>query len=291
MQFSPISARLARISNSELPSGSTAPAAAQTAAPSDDFVKAPAAPNAAKVKNFKNKPWTKLTGSIMVRERRMGIGGEAPPGGPFLVLDKPIFVNGRKVTEVRVNAEDLKSGAKVTLNGRLNERKWGGVETKGGKYVELSGVTNLTKGEPTYDGKTFKDKSGNALDVLTYSKPQMWDGPAELFILDRAAGKAWLGFSGGMLPPQVNPFHGINGAKKIKSATAKDQAEVLWTNGKPVDAKSGKALELIGEQVPPAGTADMFSTGWYLNEDTKKIYAFVSGGFAGFVNRMSEVIK
>ena len=291
MQFSPISARLTRVSNPELPPSSTAQAGAPSAAPSDNFVKGANAPAAAKAKSFKNNDWTKLSGSIMIREAMMGIGGEAPPAGPFLMLDKPIYLNGRKVTEVRVSGDELKRGQKVTLNGRLNEKKWGGVETKGGKYVELSGVTNLSKGEPSYDGETFKDKNGNALDVLAYSKPQMWDAPAQLFILDRAAGKAWLGSIGGMAPPNMNPFHGINGSKKIKSATAKDQAEVKWVDGKPTDAKTGKALELVGEQLPPANSADMFSTGWYMNEDTKKIYAFVSGGFAGFVNRMSEVIK
>lgn len=283
-----------RFLNRVLPDVAT-PAApkAQAAADADVFVgqkQAVSAEKKAKTK-FKDGDWTKLSGEILIREAMMGIGGEVPPAGAFLVLDKPITLNGKKVTELHLQGGDFKKGMKLVLNGQLKERSWGGVETKGGKYAELSGLSNVSKGEPTYDGKVFKNEQGEKLQVLSYNRPLIMDAPAQIFVLDQAKGKAFLGSRGGFIPPWVNPFHGFSGTAKIKTATDKDRAEVVFKNGQPVDAKTGNALTLVGQSGQPAGTADGMTTSWYMDADTNKLYSFQTGGIAGFVNRMAQVIK
>lgn len=89
----------------------------------------------------------------------------------------------------------------------MNERKWGGVETKGGKYVELSGVSNLTKGEPAFDGKGNFTNARRSAQRLSYNRPLIMDAPAQIFVIDGK--RAWLGSMGGFMPPWMNSFHGF----------------------------------------------------------------------------------
>ncbi|MCB9652696.1 MAG: hypothetical protein H6729_01000 [Deltaproteobacteria bacterium] len=76
-----------------------------------------------------------LSGTIDNR-RLFGIGGEAPPSGSYLVLSQPTKFNGRTVMEVKLPSEHAQ-GASVTVQGKIAERSWGGVETRGGTVFEL----------------------------------------------------------------------------------------------------------------------------------------------------------
>lgn len=248
------------------------------------------APGAKKPKKFKDNDWTTLSGSIMIMERTVGIGGETPPAGFFLMLDKPITLNGKKVSMVRVPSEGLRRGEKVTLHGRLNERKWGGVETKGGKYVELSGVSNVSKGEPKFDGKGhFLNAKGEVLERLSYNRPLIMDAPAQIFVID--GDKAWLGSMGGFIPPWMNSFHGFSGSAKVVDATDADRDAVKTDGDKLVNAKSGKALEKISfDQDTGPSFPDKMSSDWYFDEETNKAYKVLNGGIAGFRNFVTQVI-
>ena len=289
MLTTPLSLRLTRLASApvEAQSGSTAQAPAEQV---DTFTGASVHAVKAKAKTkFKDNDWTKLSGTIMNREAVRGIGGEVPPAGSFLMLDKPITLNGKKVTEVHLT-DTFKKGLNVVLNGRLNARKWGGVETKGGTYAELSGLSNLSKGEPAFNGKEFVDASGTKLQRLSYNRPLIMDAPAQIFVLDRKKGKAFIGAMGGFIPPWINSFHGFRASAAIKSATAADRAAVKEVGGRLVNAKSGKALELIGTS-GGGNFPDAMSTSWYMDAESKKLYAFLNGGIAGFQNHMSEVVK
>ena len=73
--------------------------------------------------------------------------------------------------------------------------------------------------------------------------------------------------------------------------TDENRAEVVFNReGNPVLARTDVELLKVGEEQAPPGTADMFSHAWYFDDSTETVYTFVSGGIAGFVNRMESVI-
>jgi hypothetical protein len=234
-----------------------------------------------------------LSGKIENRSL-VGIGGEAPPSGSYLVLDKPISVDGQPVKELFVQRwPELTDGAQVKLNGRLDKGTWGGVETPESSYFALSGVSNLTAGEPKFDGKFFTDSAGKQLSVLSYNRPLIMDAPAQIFVLDQGNDRAHLGSMGGFIPPYMNPFHGFSGSVAIENPTQADRDGVIQGPlGEPISAATGKKLVLVGEEgnnVVPF--PDMMSHRWYMDEDKKEIYRLDSGGIAGFISHMSQVIR
>lgn len=233
-----------------------------------------------------------LSGKIQNREN-VAIGGEAAPSGAWLVLDTPAKIGGKAVKELFVQSWDDKfsNGAKATLNGRVDENTYGGVETPKKTYFQLSGVTNPAAGEPTFDGKDFKNAQGDKLEVLHYNRPLIMDAPAKIFVLDPQNGKAFIGSMGGFIPPEFNPFHGLSGSAKIDEATDADRGKVKFNQqGEAISVATGKKLALIGEREAP-NHPDAMGARWFLDEDKNTVYQFVSGGIAGFNNRMTSVIK
>jgi hypothetical protein len=232
-----------------------------------------------------------LSGKIENRDI-MGIGGEAPPSGSYLVLDKPIRVANKVIKEVFLHGEELKSGSHARLHGRIDERSWGGVETKGASYIALSGVTNEAKGEPRalVDGR-FVTKKNETLEVLSYNRPMMYDAPARVFVL--AGDKAFLGGRGGHIPPQMNPFHGFSGSAKIEGATAADQKALKFDADGIPHNKAGEALVRISPESDPGAPVypDMMSQVWYFDDTNNKAYRVDNGGIAGFNNVVSATIE
>lgn len=230
-----------------------------------------------------------LSGKIENRSL-FGIGGEAPPSGSYLVLDQPIQVNGKRVTEVFISGPDFQEGERVTLNGRIDVRSFGGVEVREGRYVALSGVSNVGAGEPRFDGRNFLDPEGRQLQVLSYLNPMIADVPSTIIAL--GDGKAFVGRMGGFIPPDVNPFHGFYGTAKIASPTRADRAAVKFVDDEPVSAATGeKLVQISREESEQPPYPDMMTTTWYLDPAKKTAYAFANGGIAGFRNHLTSVIR
>ncbi len=244
-----------------------------------------------KVGGFPIGTYTQISGKIEDRQL-VGIGGEAPPSGHWLVLDTPITVASRKVSELFVGRANVKDGAQVKLNGRLDSGSYGGVETPRSNFVQLSGVSNVGAGEPTYDGQNFTSSvSGKALDVVAWNQPQMYDAPAIIWVLDPGQDKAFEGRSGGMLPPDMNSFHGFRSAHAMVPPTQAEAASIQWRGDTPFDKDTLKKLDLIHRDEMPDGIADGMSTSWYRNEDTNTLYRFNEGGIAGFVHSMDQIVR
>lgn len=234
-----------------------------------------------------------LSGKIENRSL-MGIGGEAPPSGSYLVLDKPITVEGKQIKEVFVQRwPEMAEGSQVTLNGRVDRRNYGGVETPAASVISLTGVSDLSAGEPKFDGKVFTNDLGKELKQLSYNRPLMWDAPAQIFVLDEAHDTAFIGGMGGMIPPDMNPFHGFRGKAKIEQPTDADRAAVvIGPEGTPRNASTLKELVLIGSSGDEMGPhPDMLVRNYYFDEDANAIYRLDSGGIAGFMQDMFEVIR
>jgi len=222
----------------------------------------------------------------------VGPGGEAPPSGSYLVLDHPIHVGRASVQEVYLMHPELADGEKVQVYGRLEVLRFGGVETQERTYVALSGVSNLTAGEPSFDGVQFHSAlNGAHLRVLIVKHLDIFDAPNVIVVLDPGARRAFLGTMGGRLIAGTNPFHGFTTSAESAGPTDADRAAVrLDAEGNPISVATGEPLLEVGHEEPPPGTADMFSYTWYFDDTTETVYTFVSGGIAGFHNRMEAVV-
>ncbi len=240
---------------------------------------------------FQSGDWTPLTGKVENRQL-YGPGGEAPPHGAYLVLDKPIQVNGETVKEVFVDAnKTYADGASVELNGRLDPSSFGGVEIPPTGFIRLTGVTDLTAGEPKFDGKTFTNSHGKELPVLSYNRPELYDAPARIWVVDQGNDKAWVGASGGMVPPDMNRFHGLRGSRAIEYPTQTERDAISFDDaGQPFVKASGDKLELIGQSPTPQGYPDEMTHAWYLDPKTDTAYRFQNGGIAGFSNHMDQIV-
>lgn len=244
-----------------------------------------------KVGGFPMGTYTQVSGTVQDRQN-IGIGGEAPPSGHWLVLDTPITVASQSVTELFVDRANVKDGQQVKLNGRLDAGSYGGVETPRSSYVQMSGVSNVGAGEPSFDGRDYTSSvSGKPLDVVAWNRPQMYDAPATIWVLDPGQDKAFEGASGGMRPQNMNSFHGFRSAHAMVPPTAAEVASIQWRGDTPFDAVSLKKLDLIHSDEMPDGVADGMSSSWYRNEDTNTLYRFNEGGIAGFVHSMDQIIR
>lgn len=221
----------------------------------------------------------------------MGIGGEAPPSGSYLLLDQPLRLGAQEHGEVFVDRE-LAEGAQVELHGRLEERRFGGVERPESTYLALSGVSDLGAGEPRFDGVHFLGAHGEALRALVLERREMFDAPNLILVLDEAARRAFLGTLGGMRLPGSNPFHGFGAAAPIADPTEADRAALRFPEeGPPVSAQSGEALDEVGRARSPGGGAtDQLLRVWYYDDDADAVYQVASGGIAGLRHHLEAVI-
>lgn len=220
-----------------------------------------------------------------------GPGGEAPPSGSYLVLDQPVRIDGKSVSELYLPYKDFAQGEAMRLNGRIDVQSYGGVETQPGSVYALSGLSNLTAGEPRFDGQMFFDALDKPLEVLHYNRPLIMDAPAKIFVLDQGADRAFIGAMGGFIPPHMNPFHGFTGSAKIRNPTVADRAAVKFdANGEPANASTGKKLTLVSEEMS-GQPSETFASRWYLDTDRDALYRLDSGGFGALQNLMVQVVK
>jgi hypothetical protein len=243
-------------------------------------------------KTQKQGEYVTLSGVIDNR-KPIGVGGEVPPAGSYLILDRHVHAGHFSVWEVYLLGRRFAEGEHKKLFGRLDAVPYGGVETPQRSYVRLSGISDLDAGEPYFDGAVFHSAvDGAVLQMLGWSeRPRRIGAPNTIAVLDGAPRRAFMGTMSGGLPPTISPFHGFDSSSPIETPTEADRAAVRITEqALPISTATGKPLTEVGGQSPPPGTADMFAYSWYLDRATETIYGFVSGGFAGFIMRLNTVI-
>jgi hypothetical protein len=86
-----------------------------------------------------SEPTREVLTGIVQRLSLMGIGGEAPPSGNWLILNKPVVVDGVKCDRVYLGLADLKVGGQYTVSGELSLVRKRGVETT----VTYASLTNV----------------------------------------------------------------------------------------------------------------------------------------------------
>ncbi|MBX7099046.1 MAG: hypothetical protein K1X89_15150 [Myxococcaceae bacterium] len=217
------------------------------------------------VDTFKAGSYGRITGTV---ERRdiMAIGGEAPPSGDWLKLSSAIKVDGKLVDSVYLG-DGFRSGSKLALNGRFDVGTYGGVETTAHTYVQLTGISNLGKGEPLFDGKKFTDAEGKTLARLSYNRPMIMDAPAVILVLSADQKKAFVGSMGGFIRPEMNPFHGFRSQKELVKPTRVETSDL--TVGATTLKKNGESLDFIGK--------DAQNRRWYFDGDRSTAFGVMGG--------------
>lgn len=81
-------------------------------------------------------------GTVRYVRPTMAIGGETPPSGYFLDLDRGVTFDGVKAKSLLLEGpSDIQLqallGRRGTFSGDLRTGRWGGVETRGGSYLVL----------------------------------------------------------------------------------------------------------------------------------------------------------
>lgn len=233
-----------------------------------------------------------LAGRVENREL-VAIGGEAPPPGSYLLLTAPLRVADCETDEVFLEHPVFRAGDERVVFGRLELRSHGGVETPLRHYVALSGVSDLCAGEPYYDGARFKSPlDGGDLRTFVIRRGGLYDAPDTVVVLDGGQSRAFFGSLGGLLPPDRNPFHGFFARAEILAPSDDHRDAVRFEpDGTALDAETLQPLILLAREEPPPNTADMFTHEWYYDPAQDLIYHFVSGGIAGFLNRLQSVIQ
>lgn len=151
--------------------------------------------------------YVKLSGRVELRTPS-AIGGEAPPSGAYLVLDKPATIEGQTVKALFLGGAKAKKGAHLTVEGRIGQRSFGGVEMPAGsvftliqgpkltkvqdldlngvKFVEPNYATNPMSYQPLQDTRWGAGVQALA-DILALGKPEKLDADAMARILGRSS--------------------------------------------------------------------------------------------------------
>lgn len=214
-----------------------------------------------------------------------GTISSAPDGAQLLVLKHKIQVGDAVTDRVRVEGRPLPAGADAVLNGRLDLRQLPLEIFPPMFEVSLSGVSNVSAGEPKFDGEVFTNALGKACERLTYHPAGMFDGPSTIFVLDQSNDKAFVGSFGGMADPalRLNPFHGFSGARAIRNPTRQDIFQVQFRlpddtpGGRareqwPYSRATGEALVQVSEEIGVAGRR------WFMDPSSNRIYGFDVAG-------------
>lgn len=204
------------------------------------------------------------------------LGAADPDGNRTFTLDKQIQVGETLVDSIQVQNAQKWSEGKATLTGRLELQQSMMTVYPPQFFAKMSGATNQSAGEPSYDGADFKNAKGQTLEVLSYDRPNMWDAPSTIFVLDQSTDKAFVGNRGGMRPSEMNPFHGFNSAREIRSATRTDISQVKWhtvsDTGRAREewphGQGGEALTQIGGPDTIAGKR------WFMDNNSGAVYGF-----------------
>ena len=234
-----------------------------------------------------------LVGVVDNREPPLTIGGEGMPSGSYLRLERRIHVSGSVFDEIMLERAPFAQGYQLRAFGRVELRKVGGVETPLRRYAALSGVSDVGAGEPRFDGLQFHSAvNGAALRVLMLRRRDIFDAPNTICVLDVPADRAFLGSMGGRQMPDRNPFHGFSARADILAPTDAERASVVANAaGDVIDAATGQPLVLLARESPPPNVIDGLTTAWYFDPARMIVYSCISGGIAGFHDRMTAVVR
>jgi len=230
---------------------------------------------------------------VVDNRQPVAIGGEAMPSGSYLRLTNHIHLSGVVYQELALEHAPFPQGHHLQAYGRIELRAIGGVETPLHRYAALSGVSDVGAGEPRFDGLQFHSASNGAhLRVLVIRRRDIYDAPNAIVVLDVPAGRAFLGSMGGMQMPDRNPFHGFGASTSILTPTDAERAAVRFNaKDEALDAATGQPLLFLDREVPPPNVVDGLTTAWYFDPAREIVYSFLSGGIAGFHNRMATLMR
>jgi len=219
--------------------------------------------------------------------------GEGLPAGSYLTLDRPLHISGAEFGALYLEHSPFPDGAELRAYGRLELRTAGGVSAPEQRYAALSGVSDVGAGEPRFDGIQFHSATNGAhLRVLVLRRQDLFDAPNTIVVLDQPRRRGYLGSMGGRQQPDRNPFHGFQASAEIEAADDQDRETVCFDDrGNALDAATRQALIFLDREVPPPNVVDGLTTAWYFDPARFVIYSFISGGVAGFMNRMATVLE
>jgi hypothetical protein len=142
----------------------------------------------------------------------------------------------------------------------------------------LRGTTDLTAGEPRFDGTNFFNKQGDKLTSLTWFD-NVPDIPGKLVVMDLTNMKAWLGNWGGFVAN--GPFRGFGESVGIEKPDALDlQNYKMQPDGSVIDtADNNQPLKKVGGWDPKV--ADVPGESFFYEKDTSKVVGFRTGGMIG----------
>ncbi len=218
--------------------------------------------------------------------------GEAMPTGSWLRLDQAVHIAGAVFRELHLEHSPLRDGDDLRIHGRLELRSVGGVRTPVRRLGALSGVSDVGAGEPRFDGVQFHSTvNGAHLRVLVLRRQELFDAPYTIVVLDLPQRRAFLGSIGGFQMPVRNPFHGFDASAQIQPANDQHREAVRFDDERnALDAATGQPLLFLDREAPPPDIVDGLTTAWYFDPARTIVYSFISGGVAGFMNRMATVI-
>lgn len=210
-------------------------------------------------------------------------GDAGLPGGSWLVLDQALHLAGGLFQAVHLEHRRF-AGADLRAHGRLELRRAGGIEGPAQRYAALDGVTDIGAGEPRFDGVQFHSAvNGAHLRVLVLRRPDLFDAPATIVVLDAPGRRGFLGSV---------PFHGFTASAPIEPANDEARAAVRFDDlGNALDAATHQPLLFLDREAPPPDVVDGLTTAWFFDPARLVIYGFISGGVAGFMNRMATVLE
>lgn len=213
-----------------------------------------------------------------------------PFGGTWLVLDEPVMVGDQRVDEIKVDVRHKNVvGDQAHLNGRFDVKTFGDRT-----YVELTGISDLGRGEPIFDGFRFAQAdTGYELPMLRFRGRMMAvdDRVAEHDFLNGLVGKIWVGahVENGDDLDGINPFGGFTGMAELRAATPADQAEVKATRG-GLEVE-GRKLIHVGRDSEGTLAADAPQHDFYVDPGTNKLYQWTAGGLFRPMGRVRAVAQ
>jgi hypothetical protein len=244
-------------------------------------------------RHFSAGDYVILSGTINQRAP-VGIGGEAPPSGNWLVLPKPIRIGRLRTDSVYLATQQpYVEGYSARFHGRISKGYFGGIERPRTPYAVLTGISNLRVGEPIYDGTEFRSAvDGRPLRALVLDPDQIaLDAPSTVVVLEPERLIAHIGTLGGFLPPEQSQFHGFYTQVPMLEATDADRLSILFNEqNEAVSAATGEPLAVLDHDYPEHSYPDALYTVYLYDDDSRTVYEVISGGLAGFRNRIQHVI-
>jgi hypothetical protein len=185
-------------------------------------------------------------------------------GPRYLSLSEPLTLGDRVFTSVQLpaNAKGLKLGETVRWWGLVQPS----VQPKSGTpFLTLTQVSDLSRGEPRFDGTGFIDSAGRPLTQIDLFSP-FHPSASRVLVLDPRSsfgpllGKAYVACVDGAL----GGFSGFEGARVIRRADASDRPQIRFDrDGKAYNARTGASLRQL------SGDAH---DGWVLDLVDREVY-------------------